>query len=138
MQGWDKRELKEYSAEKGMEWGFITPTAPHHNGCAEAMVRSTKRALKIAIGEQILTPFKLLTCLFEVSNLLNQRPVGRIPNDPDDGCFLCPNDIVLRRASTVVPQGPFRKTKTPAIGSSSFRKSLIAFGNAGRETYFHC
>lgn len=39
IQGWDERELKKFSAEKGMEWNFITPVAPHHNGCAEAMVK---------------------------------------------------------------------------------------------------
>ena len=44
---------------------------------------------------------------------MNERPIGRIPNDPDDGCFLCPNDILLGRASTTVPQGPFRETKNP-------------------------
>ena len=136
IQGWDKKELKEYSAEKGMEWRFITPTAPHHNGCAEAMVKSTKRALKIAIGEQILTPFELLTCLFEVSNLLNQRPIGRIPNDPDDGCFLCPNDILLGRASTVVPQGPFRETKNPRHRVEFIQKIVDSFWKRWQRDVF--
>ena len=36
IQGWNEKELKEFSAEKGMEWRFITPAVPHHNGCAEA------------------------------------------------------------------------------------------------------
>ena len=36
--GWDKKQLQEFCAEKGMEWKFITPKAPHQNGCAEAMV----------------------------------------------------------------------------------------------------
>ena len=42
----------------------------------------------MAIGEQVLTPFELYTCLLEVTNLMNQRPIGRIPNDPDDGSYL--------------------------------------------------
>ena len=49
--GWDAQKLKEFSAEKGMGWKFITPVAPHHNGCAEAMVKTAKKALKTAIGE---------------------------------------------------------------------------------------
>lgn len=46
-------------------------------------------------------------------NLVNQRPIGRVPNDPDDGHYLCPNDILLGRASSNISQGPFRETKNP-------------------------
>ena len=134
IQGWNKQELKEFSAEKGMEWKFVTPAAPHHNRCAEAMVKTAKRALKTAIGEQILTPFELYTCLLEAANLMNQRPIGRIPNDPDDGSFLCPNDILLGRASAMVPQGPFRETSNP---KHRVETSSTVFGSVGTEMYFH-
>ena len=85
--GWDTKRLREFSAEKGVQWRFTTPASPHQNGCAEALVKSCKVALKKAVGEQILTPFELYTCLLEVANLVNERPIGRIPNDPDDGPF---------------------------------------------------
>ncbi len=102
---WNIEELKQFGAKKGMEWKFITPRAPHQNGCAEALVKSCKTALKRAVGAQVLTPFELYTVLLEVANLVNQRPIGRIPNDPDDGSYLSPNDMLLGRASTDVPQG---------------------------------
>ena len=86
-------QLKEFCADKGTKWMFITPCVPHQNGCAEALVKTCKKALKTAIGENVLTPFELYTCLLEAGNLVNQRPIGRIPNDPDDGAYLCPNDI---------------------------------------------
>ena len=95
-----------------MHWKFTTPAAPHHNGCAEALVKTCKNALKRAIGSQLLTPFELYTVFLEVANLVNQRPIGRIPNDPDDGKCICPNDILLGRASSEVPQGPFKETKS--------------------------
>ena len=44
---------------------------------------------------------------------MNQRPIGRIPNDPDDAAYLCPNDMLLRRATSEVPQGPFKDTRIP-------------------------
>ena len=113
IRGWNIEQLRDFCAEKGMEWRFITPTAPHQNGCAEALVKSCKLALRKAIGQQTLTPFELYTCLLEVANLVNQRPIGRIPNDPDDGSYLCPNDMLLGRASSEVPQGPFRETRNP-------------------------
>ena len=96
-----------------MKWRFTTPAGPHHNGCAEALVKSCKKALKTAIGKQVLTSFELYTCLLEVANLVNQRPIGRIPNDPDDRTYLCPNDILLGRSTSEVPQGPFKPTKNP-------------------------
>ena len=113
IEGWDNSKLKEYCADRGMKWQFTTPDAPHQNGCSEAMVKTVKKALKKAIGEAVLTPFELYTCLLEEANLVNQRPIGRIPNDPDDGAYLCPNDILLGRATNTVPQGPFRHTENP-------------------------
>lgn len=100
IQGWDKGQLKEFCADRGMKWQFTTSDAPQQNGCSEAMVKTVKKALKKAIGDTLLTPFKLYTCLLEVANLVNQRPIRMIPNDPDDGTYLCPNDILLGRASS--------------------------------------
>ena len=65
------------------------------------------------MGNHILTSFELYTCVLEIANLVNQRPVGRVPNDPDDGAYLCPNDMLLGRASPQVPQGPFCETRNP-------------------------
>lgn len=44
---------------------------------------------------------------------MNQRPIGRIPNDPDDRAYLCFNDMLLGRATSEVPQGPFKDTRNP-------------------------
>lgn len=44
IKGWSADDLKEFSAEKGMEWKFITPGVPHQKGCAEALVKSAKLA----------------------------------------------------------------------------------------------
>jgi hypothetical protein len=91
IQGWSKERLKVYRAENGMKWTFITLLAPHHNGCAESLVKTCKTALQHAIGSQVLTPFELYRYLMEVMNLVNQRPIGRIPNDPDDGTYISLN-----------------------------------------------
>ena len=113
IEGLDKARLKEFCADRGMKWQFATPFAPHHNGCSESIFKTTKAALKRVIGDAVLTPFELYTCLLEVANLVNERPIGRIPNNPDDGVYLCPKDILLGRATNRVPQGPFRHTNNP-------------------------
>ena len=111
VQGLDNYQLPECCAEKGIEWKFTTPASPHQNGCTEALIKTCKSALKGAIGEQVLTPLELYTCLLEVANLVNQRPIGRIPSDPDDGTYICPNDMLLGRTTSQVPQGPFKETR---------------------------
>ena len=49
-EGWDIATLREYCADKGMQWKFTTPGAPHQNGCAEAVVKSCRTAIKKAMG----------------------------------------------------------------------------------------
>ncbi|XP_022802779.1 uncharacterized protein LOC111340235 [Stylophora pistillata] len=113
IKGFDDNQLREFCAEKGMEWKFTTPASPHENGCAEALVKTCKGALKGAVGEKVLAPLELYTCLLKIANLINQRPIGRIPNDPDGGAYICPNDILLGRVTSQVPQRPFKQTKNP-------------------------
>ena len=100
---------------------------PHQNGCAEALVKSCKIALKKAVGDQILTPFELYTVLQEVSNLINQRPIGRTPNDPNDGAYLCPNDMLLGRASSRISQDPFKETNNPRHRVEFVQKIVDSF-----------
>lgn len=112
IKAWDKDRLREFCADKKTKWKFTTPLAPHQNGCTESLVKTCKRAMKVAIGEQVLTPFELYTFFLECANIVNQRPIGRLVNDPNDGSYLCPNDLLLGRASAAVPPGPFRETST--------------------------
>ena len=136
IRGWNRKELKEFGAEREMEWKFTTPGAPHQNGVAESLVKSTKRALKKAIGEQILSPFEFYTCLLEIANLINQRPIGRIPNDPNDGSYLCPNDLLLGRASSTVPQGPFQETRNQRCRVEFIPKIVDAFWKQWKRDVF--
>ena len=76
IEGFEVEQLQQFCAERDINWIFITTAAPHQNGCAKALVKSSKRSLRNAIGEQVLRPLELYTCLLEVANLLNQRPIG--------------------------------------------------------------
>lgn len=61
----------------------------------------------------MLTVSELQTVCFEAANLVNERPIGRHPTSPDDGTYLCPNDLLLGRATSRVPSGPFRDALNP-------------------------
>ena len=73
------------------------------------MVKTTKTALNAAVGESVLAFSELQTCMMEVAQLVNQRPIGVKPGHPQDGAYLCPNDLLLGRSSSQIPQGPFNQ-----------------------------
>ena len=113
IRGLEKERLIEYGSEKGFEWKFSSSDAPWQNGCSEALVKSMKRALTGAIGKQVLKFSELLTVFYEAANLLNERPIGIHPSHPDDGTYLCPNDLLLGRASPRISAGPFTDDPCP-------------------------
>ncbi len=80
--------------------------APWQNGVSEALIKSVKRALKVSIGENKLSFAGLQTALFEMAKLLNERPIGLKPgSDVNAGRYLCPNELLLGRASSHAPLG---------------------------------
>ena len=133
VKGFDEDQLREFCAEKGIEWKFTTPASPHQNGYAEVLVKTCKGALKGASGEHVLAPLELYTYLLEIANLVNQRPIGRVPNDPGDGIYICPNDIGQHHKYR---KGPSSKPKIPGIEWNSSKESLSPSGNDGREMCF--
>ena len=106
--------LQARGASHGLTWKFSAPDAPWQNGCSESLIRSVKRALQCVIGEQVLMFPELQTVLFETANLLNERPVGRHPKDLEDDTYLCPNDLLLGRASCRAPSGPWSTSCSPS------------------------
>ena len=71
IKGIDKNKLKEFGAENEFDWDFSSPDAPWQNGCSEALVKSVKKAIKNAMGSQILMLSELMTVFYEVANLVN-------------------------------------------------------------------
>ena len=55
-----------------------------------------------------MTFSELQTAFFEAAQLVNRRPIGRHLSQPEEASYLCPNDLLLGRSSTHVPQGPFK------------------------------
>ena len=50
---WEK--IMNHGVEMKMEWSFPPADAPWYNGATEALVKTTKRALNAAIGENVLS-----------------------------------------------------------------------------------
>ncbi|XP_057294660.1 uncharacterized protein LOC130623195 [Hydractinia symbiolongicarpus] len=109
IQGMSQSSIQRYGLKYNTTWRFSPADGPWFNGVTEALVKSVKRVLNATIGEQIMTFSELQTVMFEVAQILNQQPIGSHPTTPDDGSYLCPNDLIIGRASNKSPQGPFKE-----------------------------
>ena len=134
--GLDESVLTEFSCNNAFEWEFCSPDAPWQNGCSEGLIKSVKKALKITIGEQVLTYTEFQTVLLECANLINERPIGRHPTSPEDGVYLSPNDLLLGRSSSKVPHQQFDISGSKYQRFKFVQKITDAFWKRWTENYF--
>ena len=106
------------------------------NGVTEALVKSVKNALNAAIGDQIMRFSELQTVMFEVAQIVNQRPIGRHPTSAEDGSYLCPNDLLLGRSSAKIPQGPFQERTSQKIRFEYVQQVVEHFWRKWTHDYF--
>ena len=100
-ENWDWNEIIQFGTDKRLEWQFTKSSdAPWENGCSESLIKLAKRNMMTSIGSQVLTFNELQSFVFEIANLLYQRPVGIKSIDKVEMTHLCPNDLILGRAST--------------------------------------
>jgi hypothetical protein len=136
MKNWSWEELAEFGVMEGMEWEFTPPDAPWRNGVTEALVKSVKKAITVSIQDNVMTFSELQTVCFEAANLVNERPIGRYPTSPEDGTYLCPNDLLLGRCTSRVPSGPFRETANPRLRFEFVQRVINAFWKHWTRDYF--
>ena len=108
----DSDKLRDFCAERSVHWLFTAPAAPHQKDCAEALVKSCKCVLKKAIGEQVLSPFELYTCLLEVLSAVFQ--------------MMMPN-ICVRTTCSFEEQHETNDTKNPRPRVEFVQKSVDSF-----------
>ena len=137
VKGLDEAKLKRYGVTHGTDWNFTPADAPWMNGATEALIKSVKKALNAIIGEQVMRFSELQTVMFEAAQIVNQRPIGRNPTNPDDGSYLCPNDLLLGRASPNVPQGPFQERTSQQFRFDYIQKVVESFWKKWTRDYFN-
>ena len=122
---------------QGLQWILVSSAdAPWQNGVSEALIKSIKKAITIAIGENEMTFSELQTVCFEAANLVNERPIGRHPTSPDDESYLCPNDLLVGRSTSRVPSGPFAQTDNPRRRYEFIHKVVNNFWRKWTRDYF--
>ena len=79
-----KKRLQDFAVLHKIHWKFITPLSSHQGGMYESLIRVTKRALRVTVGEQILSWNEMATVFAEVKSIVNSRPLTYMSDDPND------------------------------------------------------
>ena len=132
----DKESLETLGTKQGLIWEFTPAEAPWMNGVTESLVKSVKVALGHVIGEQVLEFSTLQTVLFEVAELVNSRPIGCHPTDPDEGVYLSPNDLLLGRSTSRAPRGPFLESSGSKRRYECIQRIIDGFWKKWNQDFF--
>ena len=95
--------LSETLVKKRILWKFNPPSAPHHGGIWERLVRSFKHVFYAVLGNRRLTDEILTTTFCLVEQSLNARPLVPASPDATDLDALTPNHFLLGTAGSVLP-----------------------------------
>lgn len=98
-------EMISTLSQKGTRWIFGPADSPWYQGAAEALIKSAKFALSISVRKSRLSFAELLTVFTEAANLLNERPIGIMPDVDNDMKILTPNSLLLGRSTAMNPGG---------------------------------
>ncbi|XP_056099696.1 uncharacterized protein LOC130078198 [Rhinichthys klamathensis goyatoka] len=104
----DQDTINSFLAQVEINWTFNTPTASHFGGVWERMIRLVRRVLNSVLRQQTLDDDGLNTVLCEAEAILNDRPITKLSDDPNDLEPLTPNHLLLLRGKPSFPPGIFK------------------------------
>ena len=97
--------LQRSSAQDRSIWVFDPADSPSHQGAVESLIKAAKLAIHFSVSNQQLSLAEFLTVCSEVSNLLNERPIGVKPSKDSIINVLTPNSLLVGRATFIQPLG---------------------------------
>ena len=91
----DREKIQTMTSNKGINWHWNPPAAPHFGGVFERMIRSVKRAVNSVLGNADVNDEELQTTFTGVESLMNSRPLTQLSSDPNDEPLLTPNHCLV-------------------------------------------
>ena len=90
----DQEKIKQTTANKGVQWSFNPPAAPHFGGVHEIMIKAAKKAIKNILGNADINDEELMTAFVGAEGLINSRPLTYQSSHPADDVPLTPNHFL--------------------------------------------
>ena len=105
----DQEQIQDELSARGVQWSFNPSAAPWFGGAWESLIKSTKQAMKVMLGNVLTVDETFFTLVAEVESLLNSRPFvyGGNSASPSDVSALTPNHFLHGRASENASPGEF-------------------------------
>ena len=107
IENWNQVKIHQCLLQRGIKWIFNPPSASHHGGAWERLIRSTRKVLNGLVKEQTLDDESLQTLMCEAESIINGRPLTKVSDDPRDLEPLTPNHLLLLRQDSPLPPGLF-------------------------------
>lgn len=105
----DHSKIQRALLSEGLKWSFNTPAGSHHGGVWERLIRLVKKVLYSVLREQQMDDESLHTIMCEIEAILNDRPITRVSDDPNDLEALTPNHLLLLKRKPSLPPGIFKE-----------------------------
>lgn len=104
---WNQNRIEGFLLQKEIKWYFNPPGASHMGGVWERQIRTVRNILNNLLNQQQLNDETLPTLMCIVENIVNNRPLTKLSNDPDDPLPITPNCLILFRTNVLLPPGLF-------------------------------
>jgi hypothetical protein len=88
---WNEEKIHQHLLQKHIKWIFNAPTASHHGGVWECMIKTIRSVLKALLKEQVTDEEGFRTLMCEVEAIINNRPITKVSVDSGDQDPLTPN-----------------------------------------------
>ena len=83
IESWNQAAIHQSLLQKGITWIFNPPSASHHGGVWERLIRSTRKIIGGLVKKQNLDDESLQTLMCEAESIINGRPLTTVTNDQE-------------------------------------------------------
>ena len=131
-------KMSHYFSDRGTQWHFNSPAAPHHGGLWEAGVKSVKYHLKRIMGPDSMTLEEFMTLLTQVEAALNSRPLCPLSTDPTELEVLTPGHFLVGEALVAVPEPDLTQLRVNRLSRWQRSQQVFQhFWNRWSKEYLH-